>query len=182
MLSLSLSSHTAKSPIFPSRPKWTHMNTLAMCQPASKANSKNEDYPESLASHLSSLGVDLPEPKLVGLLPHPAGHACELGKGPGIRLTTRLPGNPLTVPRLPTAPSPCTQPTFSRTCALLEAVSHWTEKSQWLASGLNSHMNAGFGKVTATSLSSTMIEADELRERKDCALGYLVKAYQSADS
>lgn len=181
MLSLTVSTSISKTP-FSHNAKWNHLNTLALDIFESTRNSKHivdTTYPESFTCHLSSLGVTEKSQAL-----YEGGHSCTLGQGVDVRLVSHLPNCPLTVPRAPSTSSPCTQPTFSRSCSLLEAVSHWTNKNQWLALGLEHHMTAAFGtnQNQLQYAAGGLLEADELKEKKENAVHCLLDAYSSPDT
>ena len=117
------------------------------------------------------------ESEFASFLPHPGGHACTLGEGLNPELSCCLPTSPLIVPQLNTIASPsCTQPSKSCAHALLEGVSHWTERNQWLARGLKHHMDQAFRKF-----HTVYLEADELLQLRETTINRLVEAYASAD-
>uniref|UniRef100_A0A5K3EIY4 Misat_Tub_SegII domain-containing protein n=1 Tax=Mesocestoides corti TaxID=53468 RepID=A0A5K3EIY4_MESCO len=177
MLSLSFANQNTKM-ADSSKMEWIHTSTLKTCSKPTEVRQCNAaSHPNSLVCQLSIRGIEKGKEECSSLLPHPTGHACTLSKGLSPRLSCSLPTHPLTVPRLTSAPSFCTQPTYSCTRAVIEAVSHWTDENQWLASGLKHHFESAF----CNKFDCGYVETDELNEIKETATDRLVEAYASAD-
>lgn len=152
--------------------RWLHANTFNPYQ----YTTPTAPYPISIVCQLSSRGVKL-NVKADSVLPHARGAACSLEEGLELQLPCILPDLPLTVSRLSTVASLCSQPDRSTTLTVLEAISHWTEKSQWLARGLKHHTDGAFLNKPHTS----NLEADELQQVHESAISHLVEAYASPD-
>ncbi|VDO03306.1 unnamed protein product [Rodentolepis nana] len=174
MMSFSLVNERLSSE-FNSKPKWTHANTFSICQKTSPELPST--YPLSLACQFSTRGYKLEDGQFISCLPHSGGVACSIEQGLQPRLSCCLPTDVLNAPHSSSAAitSSCSQ-SRSRAHVLLEAVSHWTEESQWLARGLKQNMDSAFLKF-----HNTCIEKDELKQIQECAVDRLVEAYASMD-